>query len=496
MEDLYSKLMAYGNSDVYPFHMPGHKRNKKFDEFYKMDITEIEGFDNLHHPENIILEAEQRAAHLFGSEETFFLVNGSTSGILAAISSISKVGSTVLVARNSHKSVYHGIYLNNLKVTYLIPDVIEEFDISGGIDPEEVRTCIEQNKEIAGVVITSPTYDGVVSDIRKIAEIVHEYGIPLIVDEAHGAHFPLWDEAPESAISCGADIVIHSLHKTLPSLTQTALLHANGTIVNRDKIRKFLGIFQSSSPSYVLMASIDRCISEIICNRMKLFQKYYGNLRYFCGKVNGLDNIKLLGPDIIGKNSVFDFDQGKLVLSVKQTSLTGPELYHILLHKYHLQMEMTADTYVIGMTSIMDEKEGLERLINALLEINENCTLVHDSENFAKNGDLQPITPVTKGFNGQDRNLDGRNYKIPKEVFTIKEAYDRKMKEVLLRDSADLISGEFLYVYPPGIPLLVPGERITEEVLHTILHQQELSLSIQGISDKSGKLIKVIDDYI
>lgn len=472
MEDLYSKLMAYGDSDVYPFHMPGHKRNKKFDEFYKMDITEIEGFDNLHHPESIILEAEQRAAHLFGSEETFFLVNGSTSGILAAISSISKEGSTVLVARNSHKSVYHGIYLNNLKVTYLIPDVIEEFDINGGIDPEEVRKCIENNKEIAGVIITSPTYDGVVSDIRKIAEIAHEYGIPLIVDEAHGAHFPLWDEAPESAISCGADIVIHSLHKTLPSLTQTALLHVNGNIVDRDKIRRFLGIYQSSSPSYVLMASIDRCISEIICNRMKLFQKYYGNLRYFCGKVNGLDNIRLLGPDIIGKNSVFDFDQGKLVLSVKHTSLTGPELYHILLHKYHLQMEMAADTYVIGMTSIMDEEEGMERLINALLEINENCTYVHDS------------------------NLDGRNHKIPKEVFTIKEAYDRKMKEVLLRDSVDLISGEFLYVYPPGIPLLVPGERITEEVLHTILHQQDLSLSFQGLSDKSGKNIKVIDDYI
>jgi len=258
LEDLYSKLMAYGNSDVYPFHMPGHKRNKKFDEFYKMDITEIEGFDNLHHPESIILEAEQRAAHLFGAEETFFLVNGSTSGILAAISSISKEGSTVLVARNSHKSVYHGIYLNNLKVTYLIPDVIEEFDINGGIDPEEVRICMEHNKEIAGVIITSPTYDGVVSDIRKIADIVHEYGIPLIVDEAHGAHFPLWDEAPESAISCGADMVIHSLHKTLPSLTQTALLHVNGNIVDRDKIRRFLGIYQSSSPSYVLMASIDR----------------------------------------------------------------------------------------------------------------------------------------------------------------------------------------------------------------------------------------------
>lgn len=490
MEDLYSKLNAYGNSDMYPFHMPGHKRSNRFDSFYKMDITEIDGFDNLHHPESIILEAEKRAAHLFGAEESHFLVNGSTSGILAGISSIANQGSTILVARNSHKSVYHGIFLNNLKATYLIPDVIEEFDINGGIDPEEVRKCIkkciEKDEQIAGIIITSPTYDGVVSDIRTIADIAHAHGIPLMVDEAHGAHFPLWDEAPESAISCGADMVIHSLHKTLPSLTQTALLHVNGNLVDRDTIRRYLGIYQSSSPSYVLMGSIDRCISEIICNRMKLFQKYYGNLRYFCGKVNGLDRIRLLGPDIIGKNSVYDFDLGKLILSVKHTNLTGPEFYNILLQKYHLQMEMAADTYVIGMTSIMDEESGFERLITALYEINETCTLIQDSPSFVKKEEIQQ----------EAKKRNDRKCTIPDEVLTIHKAYDRKTKEVLLKDSVGYISGEFLYVYPPGIPLLVPGERIAKEILDSVLHEQNISLSIQGLSDISGNFIKVIDDYI
>ena len=232
METLYNRLERYGDSDFYGMHMPGHKRNRGLIRNripYELDITEIDGFDDLHHAEGILKEAEARAAWLYKADRTHFLVNGSTVGILSAILGSTKKGDKILVARNCHKSVYHGIYLNELEPVYIYP-AYEKSGINGEISPDEVEKILERERGIRAVMIVSPTYDGVVSDVREIARIVHRYGIPLIVDEAHGAHFGFHPYFPENANTKGADVVIHSVHKTLPALTQTALIHLNGTI--------------------------------------------------------------------------------------------------------------------------------------------------------------------------------------------------------------------------------------------------------------------------
>ena len=231
MSDLYRKLIEYAGSDYYPFHMPGHKRNINEGVCpYAYDITEIEGFDNLHEPMGILRLAMEEAAAFYESDKTYFLVNGSTCGLLSAICALTAKEDKVLVARNCHKAVYNALFLHELMPVYIYPEYIEAWGISGGISPYKLAYLLEEHKEIRVVVITSPTYEGVVSDIEKIAAIVHEKQRILIVDEAHGAHFGMHGELPRPALSKGADVVIQSLHKTLPALTQTALLHVKAIL--------------------------------------------------------------------------------------------------------------------------------------------------------------------------------------------------------------------------------------------------------------------------
>ena len=239
---LIRQLELYRDSGYYPFHMPGHKRQAVTEYLsnpYLEDITEITDFDNLHHAEGILKEAQEYAGKIFRTYKSYFLIHGSTAGILAAVSACTQQGGRILMARNCHKAAYHAVYLRDLKPVYLYPSWNETLGLNGGIDPKDVEDELRIHKDIQAVLVTSPTYDGVVSDIKKIAGSVHKYGIPLIVDEAHGAHFGFHPYFPENALKKGADVVIHSLHKTLPSLTQTALLHINGTIADRDRIRMY-----------------------------------------------------------------------------------------------------------------------------------------------------------------------------------------------------------------------------------------------------------------
>lgn len=286
---LYRSLKKYGDSDYYAFHMPGHKRQLGlFENPYQIDITEIDGFDDLHHPETdgILVRAEERAAKVYGAEETHFLVNGSTAGILSAVSGCTSRGGKLLMARNCHRSVYHGVELRALHPVYLYPQQIENLGINGAILPEDVEKALEKERDIQAVIITSPTYDGVCSDVRNIAEICHRFEKPLLVDQAHGAHFPFSEYFPEDALWAGADVVIHSVHKTLPSMTQTALLHLQGSLANREQVRHYLSVYQSSSPSYVLMASIDACMELLEQDGKELFAEHERELRVFresCG---------------------------------------------------------------------------------------------------------------------------------------------------------------------------------------------------------------------
>lgn len=463
MEYLYEKLEAYGKSDYYGFHMPGHKRNSDVTRAnlpYGIDITEIEGFDNLHHAEEIIREAEVRAASMYHAEETHYLINGSTAGILSAVMGCTKKGGKILMARNCHKSVYHAVFLNELRPVYIYPEFDETMGLNMAVSPEKIERLLEEHKEVQAVVLTSPTYDGVLSDIERISEIVHQKKIPLIVDEAHGAHFGFHPYFPKNANTKGADVVIHSLHKTLPALTQTALIHLNGTRIDRRKIRNYLHIFQTSSPSYVLMASMDECLRTVEEQGDVLFETYVKNLESKRGELKKLKHIRLMETE--------EFDRSKLVLSVKDTILkkenrvfTGKMLYERLLLEYHLQMEMAAGSYVIAMTSIGDTKEGMDRLLSALFEIDEE---------LEKNSEKE------------------KRYYLPRQeqVLTSFEVEGMRrmenVKSLSWKESAGFISMEYAYLYPPGIPLIVPGERITKETAAMLVDYQNKGFSVEGIS--------------
>ncbi|MCM1376809.1 MAG: aminotransferase class I/II-fold pyridoxal phosphate-dependent enzyme, partial [Muribaculum sp.] len=263
MEHLFTRLWENSESNFYPYHMPGHKRHvwgQLSESLARLDITEIDGFDNLHQPEGILDGLQKKAALLYGAEESFYLVNGSTAGILSAVSCALPAGGRILMCRNCHRSAYHAAYLRNLAISYLYPQVCDGYDIFDGVTAGQVQAALDRKPDVGAVLIVSPTYEGRISDVREIARVAHSRGIPLIVDEAHGAHLGLAEGFAPNSCQAGADLVIHSVHKTLPALTQAALLHVNGQLIDRDNLKRFLHIYQSSSPSYLLMASIDNAL--------------------------------------------------------------------------------------------------------------------------------------------------------------------------------------------------------------------------------------------
>ena len=553
MENLYEKLSSYAESDYYGFHMPGHKRNRNVTGVslpYGIDITEIEGFDDLHHAKGFLKQAQERAAEVFHGEETCFLINGSTVGILSAVLGCTQRGDKILMARNCHKSVYHAVYMNELEAEYLYP--VFDRELNGEVRPEDVQRILEEERIIAekgkrtnsekekrvnserekrtdsemkkrvnsekktrissekekirAVVITSPTYDGVVSDVARIAEIVHAYGIPLIVDEAHGAHFGFHPYFPENSNVKGADVVIHSIHKTLPALTQTALIHMNGIFADREKIKKYLHILQTSSPSYILMAGIDACVGWLGSEKKDAaFDDYVKLLKETRNQLKKLRHLQMIETE--------NFDFSKIVISVKGTRYSGRELYKLFLEKYHLQMEMAAGTYVLAMTSVGDIREGFQRLVQALHEIDGNLEkenglpLSGIDRNLEKENEpiLSVIDKKLKEENPRplsegELTLDSENGRIGltaaglprlERVFSsskAEQAGKQNPESVCALPwscCCGKISMEYAYIYPPGIPLIVPGERISEEVIARIEEYSRMGFDIEGLN-KSG----------
>lgn len=492
---LYDELIKYRDMDYYPFHMPGHKRRLGgVVDPVTFDITEIEGFDNLHHAEGLILEAQKRAAGLYGAEETHFLVNGSTGGILSAIGACAPSGK-LLMSRNSHKAAYHGVFINRLEAVYLYPekytcDAKNRFDFpeelsgewNGPVRAEEVRAALQQEAEIRAVFLTSPTYDGVISDVRAIAQEVHKFDIPLIVDAAHGAHFGMHPDFPENAAAQEADIVIHSLHKTLPSLTQTALLHVNGDLVDRKKLRKMLDIYQTSSPSYVLMASMDECIRMLQVKGTELFETFARRLRGFWEEMRDLKRLNVFHAD----------DPSKIIISAGRSGLSGMELAGILRETYHIEPEMAAGSYVLALASVGDDEEGFSRLAQALRELDRRMyTQAHQSSDNRINNQKEPLDDKTRETSEAAwRNTDIDRNEI---CMTIAEAEMGQQRKARLEDCENHVSGEYIYLYPPGIPLIVPGERMKKELLHQLLAYRERGYSLQGMEDYEMKYLRIMD---
>lgn len=471
-------LTEYSRSGAYPFHMPGHKRNTELfgniDYPFSIDITEINGFDDLHKPEGILKESMQKASQLFQSERSFYLINGSTCGILAGIHSLVNYGDKIIVARNCHKSVFHAIELMGLLPIYVYPDTDEDFGISGSVLPQSIEKAVAENQDAKLVLITSPTYEGVSSDVEAIAKICHNHKIPLVVDEAHGAHFAFSDFFPKSSLKSGADMVIQSLHKTLPSPTQTAIIHIQGEYVNAQRLSHSLDIFQTSSPSYAMMSAMDYCIRELEKNSEAYFSDYTRRLDNFSQKIRGLKFLKVLccGSDNIKNHkSIFDFDRGKIVISCKNTSIKASELMAELRDNYSLELEMASTDYVIAMTSIFDTNIGFDRLAKALCEI--------DSELRFSNED--------------EKKSEVISFTSPCQIYSPSEALSMASSECDLDNAVGKVSAEYVWAYPPGIPILIPGEKITQKETEQIdmLIKKNVNLVSTSGKAESGKLLVI-----
>ena len=476
-ESLAEKLRALGESDMYPFHMPGHKRNREWAEAYSSpfssDITETEGFDNLHHPEGILRDAMEAAASLYGTKRTWFLVNGSTCGILAALSAAALPEERILMAENSHRSAFHGLVLRNLVPVFARPRIIPEYGIAGEIRPADVDRLLEEEARKGGriraVYVTSPTYEGVLSDIRGIAGAAHRHGIPLIVDEAHGAHLVFGKSFGESAVLCGADVVVQSVHKTLPSLTQTAVLHlcpGGEKYFSPDTLERWLRVYESSSPSYILMASIDSCLRYMGSPEgVRAMERYEENLRKLRQDLGKLDHIRLLAGENIEPSRLVLFPE-------KAGGMTGKALADMLRLRYHLETEMACRDYLILMTSLMDTPEGFMRLVKALRELDGEM-------------DASPERNETGGPCGVSGAEETGPSQVPAvsrntRVMGLSEAWNAPREWIPAGLAAGRICGDFLTLYPPGVPMALPGDRITEEMISCILENRRLGLTVDG----------------
>lgn len=471
MSELFEKLSAYGASDYYPYHMPGHKRRLKTDtmrELAQIDITEIDGFDNLHDAQGILKRIKEEAAAAYGAEESFFLVNGSTAGILSAISTAVSPGGKILMVRGAHKSAYHAAYLRDLQIAYLWPGVHPLFGCNLPATAKEVEEALQQTPDVQAVFIVSPTYEGLAADVKSIAEAAHKRNIPLIVDEAHGAHLGFDGRWPESSVKQGADLVIQSLHKTLPAPTQTAILHVNGKLVDRCGLRRFLGIYQTSSPSYIFMAAMEDAIATTSANREKLFGDFWEYWKGMTESLSACRNLIFLKEE----NS----DPGKLAVMDKTGFLDGEQLYEMLLHKYHLQPEMAAGRYVLAMFTVGDTKEGYERLTKALLEIDEYITA-----EWSKTA--ATATQPAEGNRMADAVTPVCIQKKTQAVIGIGRAWDTPKEWVLLKDAEGKTAGEYVNLYPPGSPIIVPGEIFTKDILTEIAAYRQQGFHVQGVKE-------------
>ena len=481
-DDMLGKLEAYSKENIVPMHMPGAKRNRELigryiDDVsspYDIDITEIDGFDNMHNADGMIKKAFEKTAALYGADESLFLVNGSTAGNMAGICGVTDKGDSIIVARNCHVSVYNAIILNELEAIYVYPQYDDEYGYYKGISLNEIKDTVEnsklEKKDIKAVVITSPTYEGNVSDIKAIADYLHQYNIPLIVDEAHGAHFKFSDEFPRTAVEQGADIVINSVHKTLPSLTQTAVMHINYGYVNVSKVKRYWNIYQSTSPSYILMGSIDRCMSIIQNDGKYLFENYISKLKILRNKLGQLKNIKLIDSDDISK-IVIGCDNAK-------------KLYDILLNEYGIQLEMSSLKYAIAMTSIFDSAEYYDRFYNALCEIDRRYN-ANNNQNYAEPCNIFNNTSSIKKADIKVNIADFKNEVLMSIAKALNEGDKNGYDKIMMNDSSlyGRISAKMVYVYPPGIPILCPGEIISENVVNIINKAIENGLEVVGLED-------------
>jgi Arginine/lysine/ornithine decarboxylases len=475
---LYDGLLDYIKEDTVSFHMPGHKKGKGIlkikekpdfkDNLLFIDHTEIPGLDNLHLAEGIIKEAEELAARAFRSDYTYFVVNGTTAGVYSMILGVTNHGDKIIVPRNSHRAVAGALILGGLWPVYYEPDVDLEKGIAVSVSPEVIEETIRQNPDAKAVLVTNPTFYGTCSDIEKIADIVHKNNMVFLVDEAHGAHLPFSKDLPINAMDAGADCAAQSAHKTLSAFTQSSMLHVRKGRVDIEKIEFMLRLTQTTSPSYILMAGLDLARFQMEEHGEELLGNLLNMVDDFREKVNTLPDIYCFGKEVIGKYHIVDFDPTKVTMNFKNFGMTGTKIADILRNEYKIQVELSDMYNILAMATIADDREDYDRLYDAIHDI----SIKHSSDR-------------------EVRDIPRVEWEMPHQALSPREAVYEPMEMVDFTESDGRISAEIIAPYPPGIPVILPGEIITRNIIENIQKVKEAGIKINGPRDQKLEKIAV-----
>jgi arginine decarboxylase len=473
---LFEALKDYHSRNVTPFDVPGHKHGAGLSELagyvgkkvLEIDVNAMECLDNISNPIGVIREAEELAARAYGAEKAFFLVNGTTSGVQAMIMAACRPGEKIILPRNAHKSAIAGMILSGAVPIYIQPEINDDLGIAMGMTVDNVKETIESHPDARAVFVIHPTYYGAVSDLAAIVEVAHRHGMAVLADEAHGAHFNFHRQLPASAMELGADASASSTHKTGGSLTQSSMLLMRGDMLDSKYMKTTLNLTQTTSASYLLMTSLDIARKQLATRGEEILGRLLSIVREAKEELNTVDGLYAFGRELVGAPGVFDYDDTKLGVNVRELGLSGYEAEKLLRKEYNIQVEL-ADMYnILAITAVGDTKESIGTLVDALKDL-AKCY---------RNGNVKEIT---RGM-----------LKNPEVVVSPRDAYYSSKKPVRLEEAAGCVSGESIMVYPPGIPLVTPGEMITEEIVeHAQLLKKEKCM-LQGTQDPYVDTILVL----
>ena len=471
---VYEALEKFGKMRVVPFDVPGHKRGRGNPELARllgekcvsMDVNSMKPLDNLCHPVSVIREAEKLAADAFGAANAFLMVGGTTSAVQSMILSSVKAGEKVILPRNMHRSVMGALVLCGAVPVYVNPDCDTRLGIPLGIRLEQLEETIARTPDAKAVLVNNPTYYGICSDMRGIVQLAHAHGMKVLADEAHGTHFYFGEGLPLSAMAAGADMAAVSMHKSGGSLTQSSLL-LTGPAVNADYVRQIINLTQTTSASYLLLSSLDISRRNLALRGKESFAGVIELAEYAREEINDAGGWYAFGKELKNGGSVFDFDATKLSVHTLDVGLAGIEVYDILRDEYDIQIEFGDLGNILAYLSIGDRKRDVERLVSALAEIRR--LYAKDRAGMMDNEYIAPDVAVTPQF----------AFYSPKECLPI-------------RDTAGRICTEFVMCYPPGIPILAPGERVTEEIIDYILYAKDKGCQLTGPEDAAIERLNVL----
>jgi len=445
-----------------PFDVPGHKRgrgNPELTEFLgeqclSVDVNSMKPLDNLCHPVSVIKEAEELAAKAFGAARAFFMVGGTTSAVQAMILSSVKHNEEIILPRNVHQSVIHALVLCGAVPVYINPQTNERLGIALGMSVQDVRQAISGHPGAKAILLNNPTYYGICSDLRQITQIAHDSGLKVLVDEAHGTHFYFGKDMPVSAMAADADMAAVSMHKSGGSLTQSSLLLC-GSAVNANYVRKIINLTQTTSGSYLLLSSLDISRRNLALRGPEMFEKVKRFSDYAREEINAIGDYYAYSRELINGDSVFDFDTTKLSINTLQLGLAGIEVYDLLRDEYNIQIEFGDLGNILAYISVGDKNKNIERLISALSEIRRN-------------------------YKKEKKNLLESEYISPIVVMSPQDAFYAEKVSLPLSQCAGRVCTEFVMSYPPGIPILAPGELVTDELIAYIKYAQEKGCTMTG----------------